>query len=72
MINLTKFDGDPFKVNALHILKIDGHHETRITLLNGQTQLVKESEAEVEERITAYYQKIFTKDLATTVLESKG
>ncbi|WP_099158103.1 flagellar FlbD family protein [Virgibacillus ndiopensis] len=58
MIQLTRLNNETFTLNALMIEKIQSHPDTIITLMNGKTFVVKETEIHVTELITAYYQKI--------------
>lgn len=71
MIKLTKFDGDTFIVNVFLIQKIEGQHETRLIFNNGNTQLVKETAEEVQEKVMECYKSIFTGGLLLTELNSK-
>ncbi|SFD80466.1 flagellar protein FlbD [Lentibacillus persicus] len=50
--------GDLFTLNALMIEQIQSYPDTTITLTNGKKIVVKDSEAEVSRRATAYYKQI--------------
>ncbi|WP_164215466.1 flagellar FlbD family protein [Virgibacillus sp. YIM 98842] len=58
MIQLTRLNGEPFTLNALMIEQIQSLPDTTITLTNSKKMVVKESETEVTQLITAYYQKV--------------
>jgi flagellar protein FlbD len=58
MIQLTRLNGEPFTLNALMIEQIQSLPDTTITLTNSKKMVVKESETEVTQLITVYYQKI--------------
>lgn len=66
MITLTKLDGETFTVNAFHTFRIECPHETRVTFINGQTQLVKESKEEVEDKLMDCFKQIFSGILPST------
>jgi len=58
MIQLTRLNGEPFTLNALMIEQIQSLPDTTITLTNNKKMVVKETETEVIQLITIYYQKI--------------
>ncbi|KEZ50097.1 MULTISPECIES: flagellar FlbD family protein [Metabacillus] len=58
MILLTRLNGKPFRLNAIYMEQIESFPDTTITLTNGKKFVVKESEAEVAERIKKFYQEI--------------
>ncbi|WP_188454383.1 flagellar FlbD family protein [Virgibacillus oceani] len=58
MIQLTKLNNETFTLNAFMIEKLQSHPDTTITLMNGKTIVVRETEKHVSDLITAYYQKI--------------
>lgn len=58
MIEITKFNGDSFTLNALLIEQIQSFPDTTITLSNGKIIVVKETEKEVASLVTSYYQMI--------------
>lgn len=58
MITLHKLNGENFTLNALLIEQMQSYPDTTITLLNGRKIVVKNSESEVRQLVTEYYQKI--------------
>lgn len=58
MIELTRLNGETFKLNALMIEQIQSFPDTTITLLNGKKIVVQTAESELVAMITDYYQKI--------------
>ncbi|MFA1820669.1 flagellar FlbD family protein [Virgibacillus oceani] len=58
MIQLTRLNGEPFTLNALMIEQIQSLPDTTITLNNSKKLVVKETEADLIQLITAYYQKV--------------
>jgi len=58
MIQLTRLNGETFKLNALLVEQIQSHPDTTITLTNGKKIVVKDEEDDVVERITKFYQQI--------------
>ncbi|WP_117169703.1 flagellar FlbD family protein [Paraliobacillus sediminis] len=58
MIEITKFNGDSFTLNALLIEQIQSFPDTTITLSNGKIIVVKETEKEVATLVNSYYQMI--------------
>lgn len=58
MIEVTKFTGETFTLNAVYIEQVQSFPDTTITLLNGKKLVVKESEAEVIQQVNQYYQII--------------
>lgn len=58
MIEITKFNGDNFTLNALYIEQIQSFPDTTITLNNGKIIVVKESEQEVVALVNAYHKMI--------------
>lgn len=58
MIELTKFTGETFTLNALYIEQIQSFPDTTITLTNGRKLVVGESHLEVVEAVNQYYQSI--------------
>jgi len=58
MIEITKFNGDSFTLNALMIEQIQSFPDTTITLTNGKIIVVKESEQEVVTLVNNYYKMI--------------
>lgn len=58
MIQLTKLNGKSFILNALYIEKFESFPDTTITLTTGTKYIVKESEEEVRQKVTEFYQHI--------------
>lgn len=58
MIELTKFNGESFTINALLIERIESVPDTLITLTNGKKINVKEDANEVSAKSTAFYKSI--------------
>ncbi|WP_182199162.1 flagellar FlbD family protein [Paraliobacillus salinarum] len=58
MIELTKFTGETFTLNALYIEQIQSFPDTTITLTNGRKLVVRESHPEVVEAVNQYYHSI--------------
>jgi len=58
MIQLTNFKGATFTINAMYIEKIESLPDTTITLVNGRKYFVQESETDVIQLSTAFYQAI--------------
>ncbi|WP_332871722.1 flagellar FlbD family protein [Paraliobacillus zengyii] len=58
MIEITKFNGDSFTLNALMIEQIQSFPDTTITLSNGKIIVVKETENEVVTLVNNYFQMI--------------
>ena len=58
MIQLTKLNGKSFNLNALYIETFESFPDTTITLTTGTKYIVKESEEEVRQKITEFYQHI--------------
>ena len=57
MIQLTRLNGELFTINAVMIEQIQSYPDTTITLINGKIIVVKNSEQEVADLVTAFYQK---------------
>lgn len=57
MIQLTRLNGELFTINAVMIEQIQSFPDTTITLINGKIIVVKNSEQEVADLVTAFYQK---------------
>lgn len=51
MIKLTKLNNEPFALNSSHIVSIEIIPESKITLVNKEFYIVKESLDEIIERI---------------------
>lgn len=58
MIKVTRLNNKTFFINAIYIEMIESFPDTTITLTNGKKYVVKESEDEVKELITKFYQSI--------------
>ncbi|MBB6443850.1 flagellar FlbD family protein [Bacillus benzoevorans] len=58
MIKVSRLNGKPFIINALYIETIESFPDTTITLTNGKKYIVKESETQVLERISAFYHTV--------------
>lgn len=58
MIQLTSFNGETFTLNAVYIERIQSFPDTTITLFNGKKLVVKETEVEVKESVSKYFQQI--------------
>ncbi|GAA5415111.1 hypothetical protein Pryu01_00135 [Paraliobacillus ryukyuensis] len=69
MIKVTKFTGESFTINALYIEQIQSFPDTTITLLGGKKMVVKETENEVIDLVTQYYQTIGLRGPQTEVSE---
>lgn len=58
MVNLTRLNGESFTLNAIMIEQIQSYPDTTLTLINGKKIVVKNTEEEVTELITAFYRKV--------------
>ncbi|WP_042144818.1 flagellar FlbD family protein [Paucisalibacillus sp. EB02] len=58
MIKLKRLNGASFTINAFMIEQIQSYPDTTITLLNGKKVVVQNSEVEVVELITSFYQRV--------------
>ena len=58
MIQLTRLNGKSFNLNALYIETFESFPDTTITLTTGTKYIVKETEEEVRQKITEFYQHI--------------
>jgi len=56
MIELTRFNGGKFFLNATHIELVEATPDTVITLANGKKYIVKEDAEKVVVQVTAFYQ----------------
>jgi flagellar protein FlbD len=59
MIELTRLNGNPLVLNSDLIKSAEASPDTMITLLTGEKLIVKESCAEVVQRIVAFRAKLF-------------
>lgn len=69
MIQLTRLNGQTFTLNALYIQQIQSFPDTTITLTNGKTMVVQESEEEVRQQSEAFYRTISVLGYDPTVEE---
>lgn len=60
MIALTSISGKEFYLNADLIYKLEHSFDTIITLVDGKTIRVVNSEEEIVEKMIAYKRKIYT------------
>lgn len=58
MVSLTRMSGVSFMVNAPLIELVESTPDTVITLISGRKYVVRESAAEISERVTDYYRTI--------------
>ena len=58
MIQVTRLDGSEFYINAEFIQSIESSPDTHIVIINGQSYVVTETDAEVTERILAYRRSV--------------
>ena len=58
MIKLTRLSGRPFVLNASRILYLEETPDTIITLINGDTMIVRENVDEVVRRAIDYARQI--------------
>lgn len=61
MIHITTMNGKKIILNCDHIEKIEKVPETIITLTNGKKYIALETEEEIESKVIAYKNMIFTK-----------
>jgi flagellar protein FlbD len=54
MIELTRLNGNPIMVNSDLIKTAESSPDTMLTLINGEKMIVRESTAEVMERVMVY------------------
>lgn len=59
MIELHRINGVPFMLNHRHIEIMEANPDTVITLTNEKKYIVKETPAEIGEKISEYHRKIF-------------
>lgn len=57
MIQLTRFNGETFTLNAVMIEQIQSYPDTTITLINGKKLVVKNTESEVVDLVNEFYKK---------------
>ncbi|WP_264987862.1 flagellar FlbD family protein [Lysinibacillus piscis] len=58
MIELTRLNGKAFTLNALYIETVESFPDTTITLTTGSKIIVLQSEAEVRQKVTTFYNHI--------------
>ncbi|GAB6933477.1 flagellar FlbD family protein [Calditerricola satsumensis] len=58
MILLTRLNGSQFSLNAFLIETVEETPDTVITLVNGKRYIVRESMAEVVERVRAFLKEV--------------
>jgi flagellar protein FlbD len=58
MIELTRLNGNPLVVNSDLIKSAEASPDTMLTLINGEKLIVRETCAEVTERVLAYRAKL--------------
>lgn len=67
MINVTRLDGREFTLNADLIELIESNPDTFIRLVNNDSFVVRESRAEVVNRIVSFRRQIFQCGMRPTV-----
>jgi len=60
MISLTRLNGKPFVLNAELIRSIEENPDTVITLLNGDHVVVRETTAQIVDRVIEYRRHLRT------------
>lgn len=60
MIDVTRFNDSKFMVNAELIQTVEETPDTVITLTNGTKFIVKDSCAQIREKVIAYKRRIFS------------
>lgn len=63
MVELTRFNGSRFYLNAELILSVEGTPDCVITLINDVKLLVKDRPAEVVKKIIGYQRMVHNPDL---------
>jgi len=58
MILLTRLNGSQFSLNAFLIETVEETPDTVVTLVNGKKYIVRESMAEVVERVRAFLKEV--------------
>ena len=59
MIRVTRLDGSELYLNAEFIQSVESTPDTHLVLLNGQSYVVTEPDAEIVERILAYRRSVY-------------
>jgi flagellar protein FlbD len=57
MIELTRFNGGRFFLNATHIETVEATPDTVITLFNGKKYIVQEAADQIAAKVAAFYQQ---------------
>ena len=60
MIEVTRLNGNPMVLNSDLIKTAEASPDTMLTLINGEKLIVRESCAEVTERVIAYRARLLT------------
>ncbi len=60
MIPVTRLDGSVLYLNAEFIQSVESTPDTHIVLVNGQSYVVTEPDAEIVERILGYRRSIYS------------
>ncbi len=58
MIRLTKLNGEAFAVNCDHIVTVDSIPDSKVTLVNKEFFIVRESMDEIIDKIKEYTKEI--------------
>ena len=58
MIRVTRLDGSELYINAEFVQSVQSTPDTHIVLLNGQSYVVTEPDAEIVERILGYRRSV--------------
>lgn len=58
MIRLTRLNQDEIVVNVAHIVTIESTPDTLVTLYGGEKVMVRETQAEVIERVTQFLRRV--------------
>ena len=64
MIELTRLNGNPMVLNSDLIKTAESSPDTMLTLINGEKLIVRESCAEVTEKVLAYRARLLAESLA--------
>jgi len=59
VIRVTRLDGSELYLNAEFIQSVESSPDTHLVLLNGQSYVVTERDAEIVERILAYRRSVY-------------
>ena len=58
MIRLTRLNQDEIVVNVAHIVTIESTPDTLVTLYGGEKLMVRETQAEVTERVIQFLRRV--------------